>query len=194
MDGRKLNSSYENPIDNILINICNYIGKILSRYPFFTPNVFTTLSLIIALLGTYYVYKKSYKIGALLIFLGYFFDCLDGNFARSYNMVSDFGDKYDHIADSIKFIILIFVLLFSKLKKNTKILFIVIYITSGLLAMMHLGCQEQHSSQKTVLDYLQFLCSKKTNIIWTRYFGGGTHMFLICLFIYNITYINRLMD
>ena len=28
----------------------------------------------------------------------YFFDTMDGNFARKYNQTSDFGDKLDHIS------------------------------------------------------------------------------------------------
>ena len=192
MSGRKLKEEYENPIDNILIKFSIYIGKILSQFPIFTPNVFTTLSLIISIVGTYYVYNKSYKLGAILIFIGYFFDCLDGNFARAYNMVTDFGDKYDHISDIVKFILLLLVFIFAKLKKNTKILLVIVNLLF-IFSFIHLGCQEQYSSQKTVLDYLKFLCSNKKNIVWTRYLGVGTGYTILCLYIYNLKYINKLL-
>ena len=37
------------------------------------------------------------------MFVGYFFDCMDGHFARKYNMVTEFGDMYDYITDLSKF-------------------------------------------------------------------------------------------
>ena len=102
------NGNEINPIDNILIDLSIYVGKPLSKYSFFTPNVFTTMSLVISLVGIYLIYNEIYKIGAILVFIGYFFDCLDGNFARAYNMVTHFGDLYDHISDLVKYILLIF--------------------------------------------------------------------------------------
>ena len=35
--------------------------------------------------------------------LGYYFDCIDGPMARKYNMVTVFGDYYDHGTDIICF-------------------------------------------------------------------------------------------
>lgn len=48
-----------------------------------------------------YIYVEKYKIGTILYYIGYFFDCMDGNYARTYKMTSDFGDKYDHIGYGI---------------------------------------------------------------------------------------------
>ncbi len=193
IDGRKIPPMYENPIDNILIDTSNYLGKIFRKFPFFTPNIFTTISLIISLVGIYYIYNKCYKIGSILLFVGYFFDVLDGNFARTYNMETDFGDKYDHISDICKVVLLIYVILFSTLKKNIKILFIIVECFSLFFALVHLGCQEKYYSEKSVLDHLKLLCYNKKYIFWTKYFGCGTQALIITLFIYNITHINKLM-
>mgnify|MGYP000940164952 CR=1 FL=1 len=194
MDGRKIISKYENPIDNILILLSIQLGKILSKYSFFTPNVFTTASLIIALISLYYIYYTYYKIGSILFFISYFFDCLDGNFARKYNMVTKFGDLYDHISDQLKYILLIIIItVYANLKKNTKILFILILISTYILSWFHLACQQQYYKDESILNYLRFLCHDKKNIIYTRYIGVGTFTTTTCIFIYNIKYINTLL-
>ena len=71
--------------------------------------------------------------------LSYFFDCMDGNFARTYKMQTKFGDYYDHIKDVI--IMLIFALIlfiYKDIPLNYKIaLLVAVIMTFGV--MMH-GC------------------------------------------------------
>ena len=50
MEGRKIIREYTNNIDNVIIDIVDYISPFLRRYSFFTPNVFTTISLLVSLL------------------------------------------------------------------------------------------------------------------------------------------------
>lgn len=194
MEGRKIKREHENPIDNILIDFAILIGKPLSKYSFFTPNVFTTLSLVISLFGIYLIYKENYKIGAILVFIGYFFDCLDGNFARQYNMITHFGDLYDHISDLVKYILLFIIILISKVVQKTKIIFIIIVIITQILNAIHLGCQEKFYNQESVLSRLTSMCHNKSSIVWTRYLGTGTLHFVTCLFIYNIKNINKFLS
>lgn len=193
MDGRKIKSEYENPIDNILITLCIKLGKILKKYTFFTPNVFTTISLIIALIGLYYIYYTYYKIGSILYFISYFFDCLDGNFARKYNMVTDFGDLYDHASDITKYILLVIIILYSKLKIKTKFGFLIIVFLASLFGVIHLGCQQQFYNDNSCLNNFKIFCPDKTYIIYTRYLGCGTIATLISLYFYNIEYINKIL-
>ena len=190
MDGRKIKRARENPIDNILIDLSVYLGKPLSKYSFFTPNVFTTMSLVISLVGIYLIYNEIYKIGAILVFIGYFFDCLDGNFARAYNMVTHFGDLYDHISDLVKYILLFIVILMAKLNEKTKIVFIILVIITQILNAIHIGCQEKFYDQESVLTNFTGMCHNRANIVWTRYVGTGTLQFLTCLFVFNIIIIN----
>ena len=37
-------------------------------------------------------YNEYYILSSLNLFLFYFWDCMDGNYARTYNMVTKFGD------------------------------------------------------------------------------------------------------
>ena len=80
----------------------------------FTPNGITTLSLIFGLLSVFLFYKKHYYSAALSYFISYIFDCTDGMYARKYNMVTKFGDYYDHIKDVIVYILLIVVFIIDK--------------------------------------------------------------------------------
>jgi phosphatidylglycerophosphate synthase len=135
-------------------------------------------------------------LGGILFFFGYFLDCLDGNFARSNNMVTDFGDYYDHISDSVKHIALIAVILMLKINIKTKALFLFSLLIFCILGSVQLDCQEKNSvAQKS--DTLSFLCggmcSKKNYIYKSRYFGSGTASLMICLFIINIDFINKIL-
>ena len=80
--------------------------------------------------------------------VGYYFDCADGNYARTYKMVSKFGDLYDHITDFIKVAIFI-VLLYTEYNDKTRFInFIIVFIALSFLSFIHLGCQETIYNKK----------------------------------------------
>lgn len=193
-DGKKIDNKYENPFDVLLIIMSNKLGKLFYKLNF-TPNMITTLSILISLIGIQFIYNKKYKIGAILYYIGYFFDCMDGNYARQYNITSNFGDLYDHIGDTFKVIFLLICLYLLKIKKRTKIVFIIISLILGLLSLIHLGCQEKikNSDDISVLDNFKILCKNHNNIIYTRYFGTGTSQLFISLYIFLIKSIDNLL-
>jgi len=192
-NGKKIENKYEDPLDVYLIYIGNQLGKIFIKLNF-TPNMITTLSLISTLIGIQYIYVGQYKIGAILYYIGYFFDCMDGNYARTYNMTSDFGDKYDHIGDAIKIIYLVICLYLLKIKKCTKVVFIIASFILGTLSLIHLGCQEKikNRDDKSVLEIFKILCRDPNNIIYTRYFGTGTSQLFITLYIFFMKSIDNI--
>ena len=109
-DGKKIESKYLDPVDNILYDNCFILGKIFIKFKI-TPNMITTLSLFFALFGIYNISLTNYKIGSILWFIGYYFDCMDGSYARTYNMTSQLGDIYDHLSDWLKVFLLIITIL-----------------------------------------------------------------------------------
>lgn len=129
---------YENIIDKLIVKYCSPL------YPFFkkmgfTPNILTTISLILGLLTCYSFYKKKFKLSAILLFLSYIFDVLDGDYARKYKMVTKIGDYYDHIKDIIVYSI--FSLIFIKYTTyNKKVLPIILIISIGFLIANLLNC------------------------------------------------------
>ena len=52
--GRKIIRKYENPIDNLLLDIAIPMNTFLYKLKF-TPNMLTTISLLLSLLGSYCV-------------------------------------------------------------------------------------------------------------------------------------------
>lgn len=123
----------------------------------------------------------------LFIILSYFFDCFDGHFARSYNMVTKFGDYYDHISDASKVILLVY---FICTMYTSKVCYVLpILIIFFILTLIHLSCQEFYYNRpnaSNTLSLLRFFCiaNKKNvnNILGiTRFFGCGTFYIAIIL-------------
>ena len=106
--GRKLHRHLDGPIDVVLLDIIEYI-----KFPkpgIFTPNMLTSLSFIFGLLSCYLVYTWNFVFGALSYAVSYFFDCADGYVARKYDMVTSFGDMYDHGTNVAVELILFYIL------------------------------------------------------------------------------------
>lgn len=191
MTSRKLPEKYENPIDNILINIAEKLNPVFYRLGF-NPNGITTLSLITGLLFNYYYYIGNYKMSAFMMSLSYFFDCMDGNFARTYNMQTKFGDYYDHIKDvTVMLVFAAILLLYKDIPTKYKIFGIVVAVIMTFGVMMHVGCTEKYVKDKKkkgiqesgFLSNFKGTCDKIDRIKYVRYFGCGTFNAFIIAFV-----------
>lgn len=184
---RKISNHLDNPIDNILISIADFFN------PFFyktghTPNILTTYSFMFGLLSIYSYYTRDLKLFMVYYSLGYFFDCADGHFARTYNMTTEFGDLYDHFTDiSIPFGLFCVIVY----KYNTQIfgpqqiLGTFVILISMFMMSKHLGCQQKLYAKQEQgsesLDMLIPLCKNVDEIKSTRYFGSGTYNTIVML-------------
>jgi hypothetical protein len=188
----KLEEHHENIFD---IYICKSIDEHLHIYRQFglTPNMVTTLSLITGISSAYMIQKKNYKIAGLLFFIAYYFDCVDGKLARKYNMISKFGDYYDHISDIIKFLLIMYVLYKDNYTRFKN--FAIIIVLLVILCMFHLGCQQgiyndtRKQSESPTLDVLK--PSKESSLINihnTKYFGCGTFYIIVSIIIFFWNY------
>ena len=145
----------------------------------------SNISSIIGLLGLYFC--RPY-IFIIFMWLGYFFDCMDGHYARTYDMCTTFGDYYDHTSD----ILIHFtfgLLFFSTFAIHNYVLYFVLSLCLSLTGL-HMGCQEiihtafitkspsfkSHSSHS--LQWLKVFADEKY-IHWSRYFGTGTSFLLL---------------
>lgn len=180
MDGRKLPVQLENPIDNVCLDIIFHIHPLFHTLGF-TANGITILSALIQLIGVYCVYKSLFILGGVLYFIGYFFDVMDGWYARYYKMTSPYGDKLDHYSDILVAILLVGVIvLHPNISLLWKCLFIAISIALQITMTMYLGCQEQYFNKATrsnqFLAHLKPLCSQDTEkrLQSLRWFGTGT--------------------
>ena len=195
---RKLPKKLDNPIDNFILDyIVDPINPLFYKIGM-TPNKLTGVSGIFGLLSVYCVYNSNYILGSLLFAISYIFDCFDGNFARKYNMVTEFGDWFDHIKDNIITILLIIVLYNKNDKKIIKIITFSIFILLFLLLLLYVNEQEKyyHSKNDNLLksESLKKFCSILKNLTnqdtlpedklkYLKYFGCGSFNLYICLVI-----------
>jgi phosphatidylglycerophosphate synthase len=178
---RKIEKHMENPIDNYLIDFADYLSPYFYKLNF-TPNGITTLSLITGLLSVFLIHIDYYILAGIMFFVSYFFDCMDGFYARKYQMVTKFGDLYDHIKDAIVFSL---TALFIYIKTYHKLPLTIIIGIFTLLAMIHLGCQEivYQKQESDTLVFTKNLCPYESSIYLTRYFGCGTLFVVVSLII-----------
>lgn len=185
LNGRKIDIHMENPLDSLLVDLCEPVSCVFKKFNF-TPNMITTIGLMIGLLSIYFIIKRKYVIGVVLFILCYFFDCLDGYYARKYNMVTRVGDYYDHFRD-LFICISILVLLFIRYKELKMESFFVICICVFMVFFCtHMGCQEHKSTfpeHNECLDILKRLCPSEDAIHYTRFVGCGTFICIVSFFI-----------
>lgn len=192
--GRKIAYHEENPFDNVIIDIAEWLNTHIFRPLNYTPNMITTMSLIMGLASALLFHYQYYLSSIILFITAYILDCADGNFARTYNMETSFGDYYDHVSDISKIIALIGVIILHPLPHSIKVVFLTGLIIFSALSMFHLGCQESIYNSDSPHKYdslsaLKQLCGSskeegKKYIHHSRYVGVGTFMLYCCLVIF----------
>jgi len=183
---------YDSPVDNILNIISDSIDP-LFKITGHTPNMITTYSLICAIIGIYKLNENKVNTSIIFIILSYFFDVMDGRFARKYDMITKIGDYYDHITDILLYIGIIFIII-----KNYKIkvVHISIFIISLSLMTVHFGCQQnmiddEYKQENEFLDTFKPMCPNNGMIKYTKIFGNGTFVLINILLIKYISLYNK---
>ena len=178
----KLLEHHECPIDTFIFNIVDKHLHIFHNLGM-TPNILTTLSIVFGFIAAYQILRGRLWLAAIFWIIAYYFDCADGKFARKYNMVSKFGDLYDHLGDLVKVIVVFLALFYTNKKGITvrQLFFISIIIILGFLQMIHMGYQESIYNKKDESPYLNIIRKLFVNeenaekiICYTRHFGCGT--------------------
>ena len=133
-----------------------------------------------------FLYKDQNTLAMMTYFLSYYYDCADGNYARKYNMVTTFGDYYDHLSDWFKLALIFFVMYMKKPEKTIYNILIIGFFS--ILLCIHLGCQEQITEKYHVSPMLsgtKMLCRDSQMIKYTRFFGSGTMFIVMLIIIYT---------
>lgn len=204
-NGRKLSEEYECHIDNWVYKIIDPISNFCKNCNM-TPNQITTLSLITGLISIYFLFdsinlNKVYNLLLFTIFyiVSYILDCLDGYYARKYNMTSKIGDYYDHFKDIIINLI-VFVILIKNFLITKNLIYFILLLVVLSLSLIHLGCQECHYDKYNYkngnsLGNLKKLCPNcKTPdkcLPYTRFVGMGTFIFAIIITVWSLIYFKR---
>ena len=141
---RKIPKEYDHPIDNILINWVEVLNPYFKKLHF-TPNGITLISLILGTMSIICFIKKQFILSGITLFISYFFDCMDGNYARKYNMQTKFGDKFDHYKDWLINGILVLLILFNnKTSFKFKIVTAIVLSITMFGMIIHTGCTEKY--------------------------------------------------
>ena len=187
---RKITKEYENPFDNIIYIFVKLAEPIAHKLNL-TPNMITTFSVICSIIACYLLYLHYFIFSILFYIFSYFFDCLDGYYARKHNMVTNFGDMYDHISDILAagvYIIILFTINPFLLLICLPILF---YLFIG--SLIHLSYQELYydkPNESFTLNLLPNMFGRKSTskseihqiLKYTRYFGVGTlNLGVVCV-------------
>jgi hypothetical protein len=165
---KKIPENLENPIDNFLYNISNKLSPYFKQLNF-TPNMITTLSNIFCLIAIYFITKKQFILAGILYIISYYFDCMDGFYARKYNMSSKFGKYYDSISDIIKLILILFFI-----RKYLTINRIIIFIILGILYYLHVNCTNKLNQDYHPINIPELCINEPDKMLkYTRYLGGA---------------------
>ena len=175
---RLLPKHLECPIDNLLIDWAHKVA------PFFyqtghTANLITLEGTLISFYALKLLALGRLPEFAFWYVLGYFFDCLDGHFARRYNMTSKFGEWFEHIRDIVVAVGYFYVLL-NNYEVNAAV--IALFLVAGFGLLCHMGNQQRYNrSNGAFLDPLQHLTPHVSGIETTRWFGCGTFNLIMIL-------------
>lgn len=170
----KLKKEQEGPIDNVLYDICEHVSDFFYKTNH-TPNMITTYSGITGILACYYYYHNNLQLFVILFSISYFFDCLDGYYARKYKMTSEFGAYYDSIKDISVHLLLIYIIYIKYYDKINKYI-IASFIIIGILTNMELGCQEKllDTGIRFKKEVELFCPDNGESLTYLRYFSPAT--------------------
>jgi len=191
---RKIEPKYDNFIENVFIDISDSIDPYFYKLKF-SANDITTLSLITGLICISLFMQQQYVLSGIFYMISFFFDCMDGYYARKYKMTSDIGDIYDHFKDYVIFAILFYLLYNHHKNSQYKYMYLLILIILLILCSLHFGCQEiYYNKPTTTTQFYQKMCPANkenvTNILpYTKYFGCGTLSLAFSIFIASTNYL-----
>lgn len=187
----KLPLKFDDPLD---IFLKKYIDKLIipCKKLGITPNMITTISFLFGLFSCYFYYKQYYIISSICYLLFYFFDVMDGYYARIYEMYSTFGSYYDIITNIFVAILLFYLFITNKHIKYNSIKFyiFIIFVLFAIGTFYHFSCQEKYTQQnkeKYTSEGLSFVslvkCDNVNKMKYTKYFGSGNNCILVIIII-----------
>lgn len=199
----KIHESLEDPISQTLYDISDLISPTFYDLGI-TPNIVTTTRLLMTFIGFIYFFQNEYySTSAILFFVSYFGDCLDGHMARKYNLESNFGDYYDHLADAMYMFLSLYYISVN-IHPEFDWLVIVLFIL-GIMSLVQIGCEERYlklmkiGKHSETLDGLSCLCPKSLIddselddlMEFSRLIGIGTFILIVTIIIWNFRYFKN---
>jgi CDP-diacylglycerol---serine O-phosphatidyltransferase len=193
-DGKKILDEYDNPIDQGLSKVGDLFIPLFNKINY-TANGLTTLSLIFAVPALYYLYNHNLALFTIYAAISYFFDIMDGRYARRYNMVSEVGDHYDHFKDILIGLIAVFIL-YDRYEITQHLSVLITMAVFFVLLILFFGCQENLAAKENKSSTLSLF---NTGIVsnnkcpsymkYLKYFGPGTFVLVGILSVWYLDYL-----
>lgn len=190
----KIHESLEDPVSELFYTVSNIVSDHLFKIGF-VPNIITTIKLLtITCLFVYTFQNNMFKLSAIIYLFVYFLDCLDGHFARKYNMETLIGEYYDFITNVITILISLY-FVFNGISDDKKWINILISVLL-IVSIVQIGCEEKYiyvtdiKSPSEPLTSLQCLCPLKSSNLEnfmeiSKFFGIGMYHLFISILIWN---------
>ena len=151
----------------------------------------TTIGNVFRILVLFLMYKRRFRLAAVMWLVSYYFDCLDGYVARKYKMASKWGSMYDHVSDII--IAVLILLAIWRINPKLCVWVLVIFIPYTILTYYFYTLQQSyydddtHTGLDMVIIYSIFPKTNKKNaeriLPYMRYFGSSTGIIISAVFI-----------
>jgi len=186
---RKLPPELDCPVDGFLLDIVDIVNPYFYNL-WFTPNLLTLISAIIGIFSSYCCYYNYHIFSSFFYFVGYFFDCADGNFARRYRMTSKFGDIFDHTKDLVVSFSLMGILFYKYSLTPLTFFLSIVFSVMFFLNNLYLNQQERYFNGEKSYFLSIFTLKSNISLKYLRYFGCGIlncYVSLVILFMgYNL--------
>lgn len=183
MSANKLPDELQDPVDTTILRYTQRVLPYLKNTNH-TPNDVTTYSFICGLLSVLLLYNGCITAFCILFALSYVFDCMDGQMARKYDMVTKDGDAYDHATDWIVYILLLLVM-YNRYKNTTGRFWVLTVLIVALVGTcVYTGCQQVYTKQNGVhatreLQDIFIPLAVPNGIHVARYTGFGCLMLIV---------------
>ena len=197
-NGTKLPTNLDNPYDSLM----KYFGEKslpILKSLHFTPNILTLIGGIFMISSIIFIFKYKFAYAALFYAIAYWFDCVDGQYARHYGLTSKDGEQLDHFLDIVRNILTCISIYIIKIPTSKKLIFVALYIISTLTNVYASNCIQNYyySHTKTydkyhMKDQMKFCRQQPTQQLqYVRYFGSGTKILVIILFLLYLSLTSK---
>jgi len=168
MNKRYFNSVFVGNWANMYLRpLSTFIVKFLSKLKWITPNIITIFSFIIFIAGCLMLFINiPYHLyyAALLIFIGYMGDLLDGDLAKKRDMESFYGGYLDAVVDVIKIYFITISLSISAYITTNNVIYIFLGFTiyASFMSRFYI---KQYVSKTVLINQIE----KNLKFIFTRF-------------------------
>ena len=171
------------PIANLFVDHLHNIGL--------TPNMVTTITLLLRGISLYYLWNKKFNILVILLYiLSWITDALDGSIARKFNMKTKYGGLYDLFVDWITFFSCM-IIIYKHYYENNKTIFayyLLFFAISNLIMSLKLICSKEKQNMKfwEKIIYKMYSLNCKYTTIYKLFDPGFCYLVWISFLAYTL--------